>query len=188
MLWDTLHIEKSKVCVVKNTDIAKIQKILLFVIPVVCTVICYAIITNIDTVWKYFSIPFCILIFLLYKFYYLPSQDSGDVILSVGHDKIVYVEPDVKYIIPILSIENAKDESVYFDLRGRRCDDRNSIVIEIKAQCSITKETPDGKKSVIYSLASNPMAITIDYLQLERNDHKKLYKYLQEVIAIHKEN
>lgn len=188
MLWDTLHIEQHKINVVRNTDIGKIQKIFLYIIPLVCTAICCVIVMNVDAVWKYLTVPGCVLFFLMYKFYYLPSQEFDDVLLSVQQDKLIYVNPDAKYIIPMLSIEKIKDESVYFDFRGRGNRGwEHSIVIEIKKSCSITKITSNGEETIIHRSDSKPMSIAITYLQLEHNDHEKLYAHLQQTIATNKE-
>lgn len=188
MLWDTLHLEQQKIIVVRNTEIAKIQKIFLYIIPLVCTAICCVIIINVDAAWKYLTVPGCVLFFLMYKFYYLPSQQLDDVLLSVQQDKLIYVDPNAKYIIPIRSIEKIKDDSVYFDFRGRGNQGwEHSIVIEIKKSCSITKVTSDGEETIIHRSDSKPMSIAITYLQLDHNDHEKLYVHLQQTIARYKE-
>lgn len=188
MLWDTLYIEQHKFNVVRNKDIGKIHKLFLYIIPLVCTAICYVIIMNVDAVWRYLTVPGCVLFFLMYKFYYLPSQDIDDVLLSVQQDKIIYVDPDAKYIIPILSVEKIKDQSVYFDFRGRGNHGwEHSIVIEIRKSCKITKVTSDGEETRLHCSDSHPISVVIDYLQLEHNDHEKLYTHLQQIIATNKE-
>ena len=188
MLWDTLYIEQNNIRVTRNSDVGKILNILLYIIPVVCAVICYAVIRNVEALWKYLTIPACMLFFGMYKFYYLPSQETDDVLLRVQRGKLIYVEPEAKYIIPIASIDHIKDESVYFDFRERGSSGwDHSIVIQIKESCSITKVTSDGDEAKIRCLASAPLSVAITYLQLEHEDHEKLYEKLQKTITTHKE-
>lgn len=183
VLWDTLYISQHKADVVRNTVLVKIQNAFLYIIPLICTIICSTIIMNVDALWTYLTIPACMFFWGMYKFYYLPSQRSDDILLSVQQNRIIYVEPEAKYIIPIPSAEEIRDESVYFDFRGRGNSGwDHKIVIKIKESCSIIKITSSGEETLIHSTASHPLSIALTYIQLEHNDHEKLYMYLQQAI------
>lgn len=183
MLWDKLHMSSNEVRVVKDENIDKLLKILLYVIPVVCTIICSAVIRNADGLWKYFTVPACILFFFLYKCYYLPLQEADNVRLRIHGGKLIYTEPEARYIVSLSCVEAIKDESVFFDFRGRGNRGwEHKITLIIQKNHNILRESSNGEEAILYSTDDDPLTLEIMYLDLEHADHEKLCAYLRKAI------
>lgn len=187
MLWDTLKINGKEAWVIQNTNITKFQKVLLYIIPIVGIIICIGIILNEDSNWKYLSIVACIFFFLLYKYYYLPLQEIGDYILQIQQNRMVYVEPGVKYIISLDAIAEIKNESVYFDFRGRGNSYwEHKIMIKIKNGCQIIQIYDNEKEKILKGNEKNSIIVEVSNMNLKHIDHEKLFGYMLNVIENNK--
>lgn len=120
---------------------------------------------------------------ILYKYYYLPSQEIGEYILQIQQNRIVYVEPGVKYMIPLDAIAKIKNESVYFDFRGRGNSYwEHKIMVKIKNGCHIIEICDNDKEVILKGNEKNPIIVEISNMNLKHIEHNRLFEYMLKVI------
>ena len=183
-MYDRVELTGDGVRVVQGEAVSAVHKYGWIIVAILCIIFPTVLICSMDSPYRFGAIPVFILIFLYFKFIFLPSRRPGEKVVKLdwGKEKFTYFDGTVTYQVQVSDILGVSDRSVHRDTGGTEGYSwRHAFACSLRPGCELTRIYPDGRQERI-DAAQVEGEVYVHTLVLLHDAYEKMYQALEREI------